>query len=189
MASAKQKMKNNSHNQSVLNSLCGGDLVEIKRGVGYAHWGVYIGDEQIIHLWADEDDGLTNLETQHLFTPSGHRFDKAKIRKDSFWKVVGDDLAYKNNDKDSKWQPLTPGEIIHNALEKIGTVGYSILYENCEHFAKWCRYGIAKSDQADNVLTGLAVGIAGALAVGVVHAVSKYLGSGDNKEKKKQEIQ
>ena len=47
--------------------------------------------------------------------------------------------------------------IVGNALMKLGEVGYNILYENCEHFASWCRYGEGKSDQADTVLTGLSL--------------------------------
>ena len=48
----------------------------------------------------------------------------------------------------------------------IGEIGYNVLYENCEHFASFCRYGVAKSVQVhcsfqfsnlsydkDNVLT------------------------------------
>jgi len=174
---------NRSHNETVLESLCEGDLVEFKRGL-YSHWGVFVGDEQIVHLAGEDNDGIdANIEARHVLTVSGHRLDKACVCKTQFWSVVGNDKALIQNDKDHKWKPLPQHEIVENALKKIGKVGYNLLYENCEHFAKWCRYGIEKSDQVESVVTGLAVGAAFGLVLGLVHGVVKYWGTPEEERK------
>lgn len=63
-------------------------------------------------------------------------------------------------------RPLSPDKIVGNALMKLGEVGYNVVYENCEHFASWCRYGSSWSEQADRLvfwiksLTGIASSLA-----------------------------
>ena len=68
-------------------------------------------------------------------------------------------------------RPLSKEEIVRNALARIGRIGYNLLFENCEHFASWCRYGLSKSEQVDNLLTAAAVTTAlvatGAIAYGL----------------------
>ncbi|XP_005088861.1 phospholipase A and acyltransferase 2 [Aplysia californica] len=187
MASGDERHKNLEHNRFVLRSLSQGDLVEFKRGV-YSHWGVYVGNEDIIHLAGEDNDGINaNVQAQHVLTVSGHRFDKAKVCRANFWTIVGADPAYKNNTRDNKWSPFPPHQVVKNALEKVGKKGYSLLYENCEHFAKWCRYGKAKSDQVDTVVTGVAVGMAGALVLGLVSAFTKYWGNNNTEEEEEEE--
>ncbi|KAK3088763.1 hypothetical protein FSP39_023490 [Pinctada imbricata] len=135
------------HNQTTLQKLRVGDMVEFKRGL-YSHWGVYIGNEEIVHLTGDENDGINgNVNSGHLFTICGKNFNKAYVKKDKFWDVVLDSKAYKNNDKDKKLSPLSATEIVELALSKIGEIGYNVLWSNCEHFAALCRYGQMKSDQ------------------------------------------
>jgi len=36
---------------------------------------------------------------------------------------------------------------VDEALSKIGEIGYNLMWANCEHFAKFCRYGAPSSDQ------------------------------------------
>ncbi|WAR04921.1 PLAT3-like protein, partial [Mya arenaria] len=111
MAVALQK-----HNATTLEELHPGDLVEFDRGM-YSHWAVYKGKGRIIHLAGDENDGLNaNLNSGNIFTICGRRFNKAFVREDDFWEMIGE-------------------------------IGYNLLWGNCEHFAKFCRYGKSKSDQ------------------------------------------
>ena len=42
--------------------------------------------------------------------------------------------------------------IIDRALSRMGTIGYNMLWSNCEHFASWCRYGMAWSEQVDKFM-------------------------------------
>ena len=69
-------------------------------------------------------------------------------------------------------------------MSKLGRIGYNVLFDNCEHFASWCRYGLSKSDQADTFLTIFSATVAGIATVGLMWA----LGKGDKKKEKTQEL-
>ncbi|XP_046566049.1 phospholipase A and acyltransferase 3-like [Haliotis rubra] len=167
------------HNEAVYTDLEVGDLLEFKRGM-YSHWALFIGNSEVIHLSGEDDDGLGEVDRTHIFTISGVTFDKAIVRRDNFWDVAGDDMVYKNNSNDSKWKSLPPSQIVERALSKIGRVGYNLIFSNCEHFVKWCRYNMERSDQVESYATGLAVGGAIAAVVGVV----AWLGSGSKDQTK-----
>jgi cell wall-associated NlpC family hydrolase len=49
--------KHAEHNLRIYNEMRPGDLLEFYRGL-YTHWGVCIGDGQIIHLSGEDDDGI-----------------------------------------------------------------------------------------------------------------------------------
>lgn len=57
---------------------------------------------------------------------------------------------------------------IANARSKIGESGYSLLWNNCEHFVRWCVEGVERSHQVtsgrDRTLAHLGTFAAGALA-------------------------
>nr|KAG5696928.1 hypothetical protein BaRGS_015892 [Batillaria attramentaria] len=127
------------HNEELLDELEDGDLIEFPRGV-YSHWAVYVGDGYVVHLAGDENDGINaQMNPAVIGSLSGKRNNKATVRKDDFWDVVGDSRAEKNNSKDRRYKPRPKKEIVRNALESVGKVGYNLLEENCEHFATWCR--------------------------------------------------
>ncbi|KAK7093759.1 phospholipase A and acyltransferase 3-like [Littorina saxatilis] len=172
------------HNETLLQELEPGDLIEFPREY-YSHWAVYIGDKKVVHLAGDENDGINGqIDADKLMTISGQRFGKALVKVENFWNVVDGSRARKNNNKDGKHPPLSKQEIVENALSKIGRIGYNVLFDNCEHFAKWCRYGLNKSDQVDTFLTFAAVGTAIATTAGILYGLSR---SGA-KEKKKDEL-
>ncbi|XP_055896313.1 phospholipase A and acyltransferase 3-like [Biomphalaria glabrata] len=171
--SEQRQRRNYEHNLKILEQLTPGDRVQFKRGV-YSHWGVYIGDRKIVHLAGEDNDGINgNIQAKHVFTISGKTFNKARVVVDDFWDVVGEDKAFINNDRDKKWSALQPDIIVKNALEKIGQEGYNLICSNCEHFANFCRYGLSKSDQVDNFLTGAAASLATGLALAFVYALAR----------------
>ncbi|KAL4228365.1 Kelch-like protein 6 [Mactra antiquata] len=146
-----------NHNCTVLNELRPGDNIEIDRGM-YSHWAVYKGEGKVIHMTGADDDGINgNVNSASVFTICGKRFKKAFVKVDDFWDVVGDSKAYKNNGKDRKFSPCSVDEILDRALSMVGEVGYNVLWQNCEHFASYCRYGVSKSSQADTFFTWAAV--------------------------------
>ncbi|XP_066299031.1 phospholipase A and acyltransferase 3-like [Branchiostoma lanceolatum] len=147
-------------NDDVLSRCKEGDLLEFYR-ISYSHWGVYVGDEMVIHR--TEDNGTV------------------KVKEDWFWSVVGNSLVEINNRLDSwfmGWAPLPRKKIVKRARSKLGEVGYSTMMNNCEHFATWCRYGVAQSDQVNDAImagsvstalttTGLLTGAGPLVGVGV----------------------
>ena len=44
-------------------------------------------------------------------------------------------------------RPYSEQEIVKRAKSKLGEQGYNILFQNCEHFVTWCRYGKESSQQ------------------------------------------
>ncbi len=111
-----------------------GDLIEIKRSV-YDHWGVYVGDGEVIHLCDEEDR-------------------KATIKRDLLKGVCGKSLCRINNlGKAAQKRGLRP-----RSVDNILKAAYKMLNEkfdyhpidnNCEHFVTSCRFGLRFSEQAE----------------------------------------
>ncbi|BEV35454.1 lecithin retinol acyltransferase family protein [Synechococcus sp. M16CYN] len=49
-------------------------------------------------------------------------------------------------------QPLSAGITIRRAMSRIGEQNYNLLFNNCEHFATWCKTGRHRSRQVDSVV-------------------------------------
>lgn len=43
-------------------------------------------------------------------------------------------------------------ETLKRAYKKLGEKKYNLFFNNCEHFAYWCKTGIHKSEQIDELL-------------------------------------
>lgn len=135
-----------------------GDQLEFHRGV-YSHWAVYVGNEEVIHLAGiNSFDSACTFNPKHTFTIGGKIFIKAEVKRESVWKVIHGSKVKINNDKDKSCRPFRPHEIVRKAMGMIGDIGYNVFWQNCEHFAAFCRYGVAWSKQADNALTAIVVG-------------------------------
>jgi hypothetical protein len=74
----------------------------------------------------------------------------------------------------SRSQPITvveypeeevsaPGVTVRRAMGRLGEQNYNLLFNNCEHFAHWCKTGRHRSEQVENWLH---TGSLGALALG-----------------------
>lgn len=134
-----------------------GDLLEVKRTL-FIHFGIYLGDNKVAHLMPDIMPILTTNEKRINSVVTNKRliigciYKKASIRVDTV-----EDFAYGasilTNTMDSrvKVEPLNPEEVARRAEKLVGEVAYSLLWNNCEHFVTYCRYGSAKSQQTDEV--------------------------------------
>ncbi|CAG5130583.1 unnamed protein product [Candidula unifasciata] len=160
------KAHNDYDNQAVLNSLEPGDRVEFERTF-YSHWGIYIGDGEIIHV-------------------KGNKGEKAEVKRESFWNAVKDGLAKKNNSKDADWRPLEPEDIVERAKWLIGKWEYDVVSENCEHLVNWCRYDVKVSEQVDNFIENMLklLVAAGSITLVTVGGVAIYKSCQPKKEKK-----
>ncbi|XP_056012808.1 phospholipase A and acyltransferase 3-like [Ostrea edulis] len=173
-------METVAHNRSVIKRAKAGDLLEFPRGF-YSHWAVYIGNEEVVHLAGTENDGINgNFNSGHVFTICGKSFNKAQVKKEDIWNVICGSKIKINNDKDKKCDPRPAHEIVEEALMKLGEIGYNVLWENCEHFAAYCRYGVAWSKQANNFLTA-AVGVGTVVMVGAL-LKEMFWGNGEKKQ-------
>jgi hypothetical protein len=104
-----------------------GDLIEIKRHLYISHWGVYVGDDEIIHL-------------------CGGKYENVVVGRHSLKDVAEDSLCRVNNlEAAALRRGLVPKSVnsilkeAHKYLETI--VDYDPIDCNCEHFVTHCRFG------------------------------------------------
>ena len=101
-----------------------GDILRVDTG-RYYHFGIYIGDETVIHFAGPDPHTLTDASM-------------AAVRKDSLQHfAMGKSLE------------------VRAAESQLGQGGYDIIYNNCEHFVNKCAFGIAWSTQIDEMRSAL----------------------------------
>lgn len=135
-----------------------GDLIEIFRG-SYQHWAVYVGDGCVVHLAPpSEVPGAGASCVMSVLT------EKAMVKREELWDVVGTDKWEINNSLDDKYKPLPAGVVVQEACALVGReLPYCVFRGNCEHFANEMRYGKAESRQVRKA--GETVMVAGAAAL------------------------
>lgn len=119
-----------------------GDIIYAKRNkhssIGipwpeYKHFGVYIGDYQVIHFSG----------------PKGHETDAAlaDIIQTTLRQFLKGDFLLIQTDReileyDNTLKPFSADVIIQRAKSELGKHkgDYNLFTKNCEHFANWCRY-------------------------------------------------
>ena len=121
-----------------------GDLIVFERTL-YKHYAVNVGDGEIVHLTAPEGGGIA----AHMNSCSANS-QKAVVKKEKYEDVFKEgDKAYKEQLTNDH---LPRQEIVKRAKSRIGQQGYHLLSYNCEHFARWCCYGVWESTQATAVI-------------------------------------
>lgn len=101
-----------------------GDHVYVRRGRRYTHHGIDCGDGRVIHFVG----------------PRGSVRHVARTSIDEF--AAGSDVLVRTYD-----ERLSPEETVANAESRLGSSGYHLVRNNCEHFAAWCCTGRAASMQ------------------------------------------
>ena len=100
----------------------------------YKHYGVYIGDNKVIHFAPYEGQEIS-FENGIIHETTIEGFLEGRVLKID----LNAKPAY-----DEK-------EIIRRARSRIGEKGYNLMTNNCEHFARWCVTGQSVSYQTDNI--------------------------------------
>ncbi|XP_058435537.1 phospholipase A and acyltransferase 2 [Marmota monax] len=119
-----------------------GDLIEIFR-FGYQHWAVYVGKGYVVHLSSPSE--VSGPSMSFFSSVLGNR---AIVKKELLSVVAGVDTYWVNNKNDDKYEPLPPNEIVHQAEKMVGKyMLFSLIINNCEHFANKLHYGVSRSDQ------------------------------------------
>jgi Lecithin retinol acyltransferase len=126
-----------------------GDHVYVRRRRRYSHHGIDCGEGTVIHYvgaWGT----VRQVERTSL---------------DSF--AEGSEVLVRPYRR-----RLPVEEIVHNAESRLGSQGYHLVRNNCEHFATWASTGTASSSQ----VRGWVVAAPGAVAsVGVAQAAGAHL--------------
>jgi hypothetical protein len=126
-----------------------GDHIRVNRGL-YWHHGIDVGDGTVIH--AAGEPGLRKIGAIVRCT-SMREF----LRGGSPQCVTA-------------FRSLSADEIVARAQDALGRGGYSLFFNNCEHFARWCQTGESGSRQVDRAalagtIAGLAIRFATSAAV------------------------
>lgn len=130
-----------------------GDLIVFHRGL-YKHYAVNVGNGYIVHVTSSDFNELTSADAESdeawKFERSSvcSTFDKAVIRKEKYkdYAKPGDQVYVETHA-----EKAFPSEVIvERANSKVGRTNYNFIWNNCEHFARWCCCGEAISIQGDN---------------------------------------
>ncbi|XP_069543542.1 lecithin retinol acyltransferase [Brachyistius frenatus] len=138
-----------------------GDLLEVPRTL-FTHFGIYLGDNRVAHLIPDILPALTadSRQIQEMVTNTrlllGVLSKRASIRVDSVEDFAyGAGILLNAMDRAVRRSPLSGEEVARRAERLVGTVSYSLLWNNCEHFVTHCRYDAAQSLQTDQFCESL----------------------------------
>lgn len=148
----------------VQSNLQNGDVLRVNRGL-YSHYGVYVADsEHVIHYTGatgpNDFNGVVRETTLTEFLNGSENFNvctfsekpqRLPVSKDSkhklfqLWQVI-------KTARLKDYHLYSGDETVARARSKIGQGGYNLAFNNCEHFAVWCRTGVRDSSQVNNVL-------------------------------------
>lgn len=132
----------------------------------YSHHGIYVGGQQVIH-YAGYANGFSSSDQQK-------RVSLVSLRQFS----DGQPVQIRQHP-----QRFSRQAVVQRARSRLGEDAYSLLFNNCEHFANWCWTGEERSEQVRTALkvaggiggTGLAVMSRRLLAEGVRQLVKNPL--------------
>ena len=124
-----------------------GDHIYVKRnGLFYSHHGIYAGDGKVIHYKGTEKEKKDPVIRE---TDMDEFLNGGRLKK----------RYYKNR--------LPHPETLRLATEHLSNKGYSLVFNNCEHFATFCATGKKKSRQVEKVVGSIA-GIAFAVTAAFI---------------------
>lgn len=134
-----------------------GDLLEVPRTL-FIHFGIYLGENRVAHLMPDILPAFTGDRRQIQQVVTNKRLILGVITKTASIRVdTVEDFAYGGsilvNHMDRLFQDQVLGseEAARRAEKLVGATAYSLLWNNCEHFVTYCRYGAPVSFQTDKV--------------------------------------
>jgi len=144
-----------------------GDILAVSRKGGvYQHFAVYIGDRRVIHYAAEQGDfsGRISiheapfeefkLESTFVYVldfpeesgqPSGRGMNRKITEEDALFNYI----------RAAGYHLFSPQETIERAKSRLGEEKYSLPFNNCEHFAIWCKTNVKESHQVNQWITRL----------------------------------
>ena len=141
-----------------------GDIIAVNR-LGYQHFGVYSGNNNVVHYHKAESGKGTIMETSMSeFLDGSNDYLVCEHKSDvgeSVRNVIQSGnplglvlslgkLGYSIY-KDCNAQDYGAKETVQRARSKIGETEYFLPTNNCEHFAEECKTGIKNSSQVNHL--------------------------------------
>ncbi|XP_077075133.1 phospholipase A and acyltransferase 3-like [Siphateles boraxobius] len=155
-----------------------GDLIEIFRS-GYQHWAIYVGDGYVIHLAPPSEFAQAGA-----YSVKSLLSDRAIVKKEELYEVLGNDKYNVNNLLDGKYKPRPIQDVLRDAQRLLGMkLPYDIVTNNCEHFVTELRYGKPESRQVQKAMVIAGAAVAGTGFIAASFAVIKaFFGSKDTEK-------
>ena len=131
-----------------------GDVIGVSRGT-YEHYAIYADHGRVIHYAGDSDDlkgkiSIHEAPFEEFLKSSTDYFvvsfeGRHPVKIHALTKFISGGCFDCCN---IKWkEKYSPEKTLERAYSRIGESKYSILSNNCEHFAMWCKTGSAESTQ------------------------------------------
>lgn len=118
-----------------------GAILRVKRDAGYYHFGVYYDTDTVCHYSGLTDDDINKPENIKIRLAS-----LATFKKNGEIEVAQPDDTFLPIDEIKKRCDSYLGQ------NKFNGQYYSLIANNCEHFAKWACIDSISSKQVDDVL-------------------------------------
>ncbi len=158
-----------------------GDVLGLRRTQGlignlYEHYGVYTDNHTVIH-YTSRTPGFTMdfeimetsfkdfiksekeffiLNFDHLKKPVKSKpipaYEANHITYSDSWDILRAILEMREMLHKSQMKIYSPEKTVKRARSRLGEKEYNLLLNNCEHFAIWCKTGLSKSYQIENLL-------------------------------------
>ena len=118
-----------------------GDVIYVERMNGiYRHYGIYVGKGTIIHYGTKDKDfgkGISiHKSTMKEFLKGENKYYICKFPEHA---------------NIENYHLFTKKEAVQRAYKRLGEQSYSLVTNNCEHFALWCRTNISQSSQIKKI--------------------------------------
>lgn len=145
-----------------------GDVIGVHRiGGVYDHYGIYTGRGKVIHFSNEGSDFGGDIRVR--------RATLSQFKNGASNVFVVDFEAYRDYVENPGWLDLlleegiagialrelfgnkkitlySPEETVERAESQLGREGYNLVFNNCEHFAVWCKTGVKESSQVQRFL-------------------------------------
>ncbi|CAL8286217.1 unnamed protein product [Arctogadus glacialis] len=138
-----------------------GDLLEVPRTL-FTHFGIYLGDNRVAHLIPDilpvfsQNKAAISEMVTNLRLILGVVAKAASVRVDSVADFAyGSEVLVNHMDAVCNQPALEAEEVARRAEELLGSISYSLLWYNCEHYVMYCRYGLVISYQTYQFCTAV----------------------------------
>ena len=136
-----------------------GDVIGVSRGA-YEHYGIYVGDKRVIHYAGVGNDFKGEITIHEApfseFIKNGKSYfvlsfeGKYPVKIQSTTKFIANSIYTRYN---KIYDVCSAQETLKRAYSRIGEAKYSLIKNNCEHFAMWCKTGISESTQVKQIIS------------------------------------
>ncbi len=147
-------------------------LMAIRNGGLYQHFSIYAGKQQVIHYAAEQGDfgevlsihqapfqefQLDSKEIYILDFPQQCGYPSIRLPKGRgqgwYKKEQEEECSLFTIIRSALYHLYSAEETVARARSRIGETKYTIPFNNCEHFAIWCKTGVAESYQINSLIS------------------------------------